>query len=125
MGCPSGGRLPGNAIGGLLRQRSAPGQGRAAPAKLQPAMTPIDHWLERWRIARARPHIPVGARVLDVGSGDGALFRALAGRIGEGVGIDPDVAPSDVGRYRVVRGWFPHDLPDVGPFGAITMLAVL
>jgi len=88
-------------------------------------MKTIDRWLQRWRIARAGKYIPRGARVLDVGSHDGALFRQLAGRIGEGVGID-EALDADVkgDGFRLIRGTFPRDLPE-GRFDAIAMLAVL
>ena len=85
----------------------------------------IDRALQRWRIAKAAPYIPQGARVLDVGCADGALFRVLADRIAGGVGIDPALATeSQDGRVRLVRGAFPDDLHVGGQFDAITMLAV-
>jgi 2-polyprenyl-3-methyl-5-hydroxy-6-metoxy-1,4-benzoquinol methylase len=88
-------------------------------------MTPIDRLLCRWRVAKARRHVPAGARLLDVGAGDGTLLRALRGRIAEGVGIDPLAEPVETADYRIVRGFFPADVPDVGSFDVITMLAVL
>ena len=85
----------------------------------------LDRLLQRWRIAVAAPWIPSGARVLDVGCADGALFDLLRGRIAGGVGIDPD-APTTRTRegIRLVRGLFPADAPDER-FDAITMLAVV
>jgi 2-polyprenyl-3-methyl-5-hydroxy-6-metoxy-1,4-benzoquinol methylase len=86
----------------------------------------LDRWLQSWRIAKARRWIPNGARVLDVGCADGALFRQLSARVREGVGVDPDLpAAREWNGYRLVPGVFP-DVP-VGPtpFDAITMLAVL
>jgi 2-polyprenyl-3-methyl-5-hydroxy-6-metoxy-1,4-benzoquinol methylase len=89
-------------------------------------MKPLDLMLQRWRIAKARPYIPKGARVLDVGCGDGALFRQLKTHISGGVGIDSELSGNEViNGYTLVRGLFPQDLPDTGPFDAITMLAVL
>ncbi len=41
---------------------------------------------DEWRYLEAR--IPAGARVLDVGCGNGALLRALAPRIASGSGVD-------------------------------------
>ncbi|HEV8535089.1 MAG TPA: methyltransferase domain-containing protein [Candidatus Limnocylindria bacterium] len=88
-------------------------------------MKTLDRVLQRWRIAKAAPHIPNGARVLDVGCADGALFRVLAKRIAGGVGIDPDLArETEDGRVRLVRGRFPDDLRTEERFDAITMLAV-
>ena len=89
-------------------------------------MKPVDRMLQRWRIAQARPYIASGARVLDIGCADGVLFDRLKSRIGEGIGIDPDLDHSvDMGHYRLIAGWFPQDLPDARPFDVITMLAVL
>jgi SAM-dependent methyltransferase len=63
--------------------------------------------------------------VLDVGTGDGALFR-LAGRGIGGIGLDPTLtAPAELSNARLLPGRLPH--PDVPPasFDAITLLAVL
>lgn len=85
-----------------------------------------DRILQRWRIARARPFIPRAARVLDVGSSEGALFRRLGGVIGEGMGIDPDLKTNThIHGVPLIAGFFPEDMPDVEPFDVITMLAVL
>lgn len=88
-------------------------------------MKAFDRWLQEQRIAKASTCIPHGARVLDVGCADGALFQRLHARIEEGIGIDPDARPATNGRYHLIRGRFPHDLPAMGPFDVITMLAVL
>lgn len=86
----------------------------------------LDRLLQRWRIARAAQFIPAGARVLDVGCHAGELFQALAGRAGDGVGIDP-LAPAGVPRpgIKLIRGRFPEDLPPGPPFDVVTALAVL
>ena len=91
------------------------------------AMKPLDWLFQALRVRQVRPHIKLGARVLDVGCGDGGFFLALDGQISEGVGIDTDLrAPVDVGVCRLLRGAFPDDLPEhLGTFDAITMMAVL
>lgn len=89
-------------------------------------MKPADRLLQRWRIAKARPYIAQGARVLDIGCADGMLFEQMKLCIGEGIGIDPALQhPISKGNYRLVPGRFPEDLPDDTPFDTITMLAVV
>jgi 2-polyprenyl-3-methyl-5-hydroxy-6-metoxy-1,4-benzoquinol methylase len=89
-------------------------------------MKAVDRWLQSLRIRKAAHHIPANGRVLDIGCADGALFRQLDGRIAGGVGVDPELERSiDMGSFKLVRGWFPRDLQDSGPFDAITMLATL
>ena len=89
-------------------------------------MKPLDRFLQRWRIVKAAPYIPAGARVLDIGCADGALFRRLRSRIREGVGIDPGVSGAcGEGPYRLIAGRFPDDVPAGAPFDVITMLAVV
>lgn len=89
-------------------------------------MTWLDHYLQRRRIAQTRPFLQPGARVLDIGSADGALFRTFD-FLGEGgLGIDPTLRQvADGGKFRLMPGFFPQDMPAVKPFDAITMLAVL
>ena len=86
----------------------------------------LDHFLQRRRIAQARPFLSAGARVLDIGSADGALFQAVD-FLGAGcLGIDPTLRQSVAGKnYKLVPGFFPLDMPDAGPFDAVTLLAVL
>ena len=83
-------------------------------------MTPLDRLIQRIRIRKALPHIPAGGRLLDIGCADGSLIRAARGRVRDAVGIDPD-APAGPG---LVRGSFPEDLRDVGPYDVIALLAV-
>ena len=87
-------------------------------------MTKIDRLLQRWRFAKAARFIPSGSRVLDIGSDDGAMFEYLGERLGRGVGIDPAAAKRADGRWEIISGTFPHDLPDER-FDVITALAVL
>ncbi len=85
-----------------------------------------DRILQRWRIAKAARWIKPGARLLDIGCADGAIFQFLSDRISSGIGIDPNVKKeSSIGRGRMVSGFFPNDLPEHEPFDAITLLAVL
>jgi SAM-dependent methyltransferase len=89
-------------------------------------MTFSDRVLQRWRIAKAARFIPRGARVLDIGSADGALFDRLGGKIGGGLGIDPTLrGPAKASNVPLVAGFFPKDMPAMETFDVITMLAVL
>jgi 2-polyprenyl-3-methyl-5-hydroxy-6-metoxy-1,4-benzoquinol methylase len=89
-------------------------------------MKSIDRLLQRWRISKARQFIKPGARVLDIGSADGALFRQLKISGAQGMGIDPTLKSSaDADGVPLIAGFFPKDMPAVEAFDAITMLAVL
>ena len=86
-------------------------------------MKSLDYRLQSWRIDKAAAFIPAGSRVLDIGASDGVLFRHLGAKIAGGVGIDPDAEPSDDGRVRLIRGFFPQDLDGETSFDAVTALA--
>lgn len=89
-------------------------------------MTRFDRLLQRWRLAKVAPYVTPGARVLDVGSADGALFRRFGERIAHGIGIDSGLEACVAGeRWKLVAGWFPDDLPEAGSFDLIALLAVL
>ena len=88
-------------------------------------MKALDRWIQRWRIAKVRPYLFEGARVLDIGCADGALFRSVGG-LGEGIGIDPFIEGSTAwDHFQLIRGSFPEDVPADQTFDAITLLAVL
>ena len=89
-------------------------------------MTWLDNFLQRRRIAQARPFLQAGARVLDIGSADGALFQSVD-FLGAGcLGIDPTLRETvDHGKFKLLRGFFPQGMPAVESFDAVTMLAVL
>jgi len=89
-------------------------------------MRELDRILLRWRIRKAGKYIPSGARVLDIGSFDGTLFRQLSDRVAGGAGIDPLAPASEDGAtFRLIRGRFPEDMPDLGLFDVVTALAVV
>jgi len=88
-------------------------------------MTWLDRVLQKWRIREARRELPPGARVLDIGTHDGALF-CLTGA--GGVGIDPELAAvASIPGVVLVKGSFPQDLPELPEesFDAVTALAVV
>src|SRR5690606_38546895 len=71
-------------------------------------------------------YVPDAARVLDIGCHDGELFRRLGPRLAHGIGVDPALErPVETPTWTLVRGLFPDDVPDAGPFDAVTLLAVL
>jgi 2-polyprenyl-3-methyl-5-hydroxy-6-metoxy-1,4-benzoquinol methylase len=89
-------------------------------------MTGLDRLIQRWRFAQAAPYVPAGARVLDIGTHDGALFRYLGDRISKGVGIDPELeVPATTGSTALIRGLFPDDVPEGDTFDVVCLLAVL
>lgn len=89
-------------------------------------MTPLDRFLQNWRIRKARPFIPSGARVLDIGSVDGVMFRQIPGLARNCLGIDPTLKSPVTGEgFKLIPGFFPDDMPAGQEFDAITMLAVL
>lgn len=89
-------------------------------------MKTLDRFLQRWRMLKALPHIPKGARILDIGSADGRLFKILGNRIKDGLGIDPLLTePVTCERYRLRPAQFPMQMPKSEKFDVITMLAVL
>jgi 2-polyprenyl-3-methyl-5-hydroxy-6-metoxy-1,4-benzoquinol methylase len=85
-----------------------------------------DRVVQRWRITKVLPYIRTGARVLDIGSADGALFRQAPQLGEECLGIDPTLrATVTTPKFRLIPGLFPKDMPLTTPFDVITMLAVL
>ncbi len=87
-----------------------------------------DRFLQAWRIAKVRKFIPDRAKILDIGSEDGSLFRWLGPVGGAGsMGVDPVLkAPLMVNGFVLHTGFFPQAIPaSAGQFDIITMLAVL
>ncbi len=88
--------------------------------------TPVDSFLESLRFAKAKPHIPKGACLLGIGTGDGAFLRHLNGHFHIGVGIDANLTESvEFADYHLVKGYFPHDFDTNKTFDVITMLATV
>ncbi len=87
---------------------------------------PMDRFLEFLRFAKAKKHIPKGAYLLDVGTGDGAFLRFLNGHIRFGIGIDPRITtPIEFESYSLIIGSFPRDFAVNDLFDVITLLAVV
>lgn len=92
----------------------------------EPPLKFVDRLIQYWRIAKVRRYIPNGARVLDVGCADGALFRQLRHQISSGVGVDHALA-SSLGnlRFHLIAGSLSDELVARGDFDIVTMLAVV
>jgi SAM-dependent methyltransferase len=94
----------------------------------------LDRVLQQWRFRRARPWVPAGAHVLDIGCHQGEFLTSLADRIGFGVGFDPlAVAAPSISRvaphrrpFRLVAEAFPvpSGFADES-FDAVVLLATL
>lgn len=90
-------------------------------------MKNFDRFLQGWRIRKALPYMARGSRVLDIGTADGALFRAFQ-KLGDSAGIDMELDHGklpDLPHVRFYEGLFPDDLPGPRTFDVITMLATL
>jgi 2-polyprenyl-3-methyl-5-hydroxy-6-metoxy-1,4-benzoquinol methylase len=91
-------------------------------------MKATDRILQAWRIDKVRKFISSGAKILDIGSADGALFCRLGPMVGAGsMGVDPTLRkPLTINGSVLHPGFFPEAIPaSAGQFDVITMLAVL
>jgi SAM-dependent methyltransferase len=89
-------------------------------------MRAFDRLLESWRARAARPWIPEGSQVLDIGCLQGQFLHDLGDRIGPSIGLDPLASPRVEERYEILAMAFeePSSFPDFA-FDAIVMLATL
>lgn len=91
-------------------------------------ISPVDRLLANLRFAKAKPFIPEGSRILDVGTGDGTFLRFLNGHVASAVGIDPILTePVELGEsIHLFPGHFPQDfIACENLFDVITLLAVV
>lgn len=89
-------------------------------------MRRIDRFLQDWRARKAKPWVPFGARVLDIGSHQGEFLLGLGEWIADSVGLDPLTTPSSSSRHQFLQKAFvaPAPFPDAS-FDAIVLLATL
>lgn len=88
-------------------------------------MTFLDKYLQRWRMNKALPFIPIKSHLLDIGCFKGELLLAAQHKLAFGLGIDPladDKVLSE--KLQCVKGNFPAHVPVGLSFHAITALAV-
>lgn len=86
----------------------------------------LDRVLQNWRARMAKPWIPAGARVLDIGCHEGEFLDSLGSHIGRSVGYDPLAPQSNGTRHQLVPEIFsaPSAYED-SAFDAVVMLATL
>jgi SAM-dependent methyltransferase len=86
----------------------------------------IDRLLQNWRARKARPWVPDGAQVLDIGCHQGEFLASLGERIGPSVGVDPLATPAQTPHYRLLAEMFREPMPfQDASFDVIVMLATL
>ena len=87
-------------------------------------MRVLDRVLQNWRARMARPWIPQGAKVLDIGCHQGEFLHSLGDQIQPSVGLDPLAAADKTGRHLLFCQPFvePLALGDAS-FDAVVLLA--
>jgi SAM-dependent methyltransferase len=89
-------------------------------------MRGFDIILQRWRARVARPWVPRGANILEIGCFEGEFLDSLGDRIGPSVGLDPIAPPFQTSRYRLVSEHFREPAPFAdASFDAVVLLATL
>jgi 2-polyprenyl-3-methyl-5-hydroxy-6-metoxy-1,4-benzoquinol methylase len=90
-------------------------------------MKKLDIYLQNVRIDKAVQFIKPGNKILDIGSGDGPLFKFLEKtKIPfTGIGLDPEVVETRTINYNIFPDKFPNEKISGNRFDIITALAVL
>ncbi len=89
-------------------------------------MRKLDRLLQGWRARVARPWIPHGANVLDIGCHQGEFLQSLGDHIGPSVGLDPLGPAESRPRYRLLPEAFRHPAPfPDASFDVVVLLATL
>jgi SAM-dependent methyltransferase len=84
----------------------------------------LDRILQNWRARVARPWVPVGAKVLDIGCHQGEFLESFGERIGPSVGLDPLAPPTANCRHRLLGQPFVEPLSFADAcFDVVVMLA--
>jgi 2-polyprenyl-3-methyl-5-hydroxy-6-metoxy-1,4-benzoquinol methylase len=88
----------------------------------------LDYYLQQVRIKKAAYFVRDGDDILDIGSGDGALFRWVSKEKIQfsGIGMDPELPVEILSpNYRILKERFPSESIKNRLFTVITALAVL
>jgi len=88
----------------------------------------LDYYLQNLRIKKAASFVRDGDDILDIGSGDGALFRWVSDEKIQfnGIGMDPETSAEILStNYRILKERFPSESIKGRLFTIITALAVL
>ncbi len=89
-------------------------------------MRTLDRIIQAWRARVARPWIPAGARVLDIGCHQGEFLNSLGDRIRPSLGLDPLARPVHGSRHQLLPILFSEPLSFAdASFDAIVLLATL
>src|SRR5580698_1025174 len=81
-------------------------------------MKRLDRVLESWRIRIVAKYLNYGDEVLDIGCGNGEIFRQLSW-LGSSVGIDPELTDENlpaIPHTQFFSGMFPEALPEPRQF---------
>jgi SAM-dependent methyltransferase len=87
-------------------------------------MRVLDRLLQNWRARMARPWIPPGAKVLDIGCHQGEFLHSLGDHIEPSVGLDPLAAADKTSEHSLLRQLFAEPLAfGNASFDTVVMLA--
>jgi SAM-dependent methyltransferase len=87
-------------------------------------MRVLDQVLQNWRARMARPWIPSGARVLDIGCHQGEFLHSLGKHIRPSIGLDPLARPDRACRHWLLCQPFAEPLAFAdAAFDVVVMLA--
>ena len=89
-------------------------------------MTPVDRFIQNWRLRIGLRCLGEKVRVIDVGAHQGECFNALGSRLLQGFGVEPLAdASRKESQFEIHPGFFPKVRPVEKNWDAITIFAVL